>query len=92
MRRRKEKAAATKPSKQTSFSFAAQVTAADTPLTPPAASTPTPASAPEAPFAGPRVYYEIPGYWALGDDDKAKIDELMVRRAAERDAKEKAKK
>ena len=92
MRRRREKAPATKPSKQTSFSFAAQPAAADPSPAPPADSTPTPASASEAPVAGPRVYYEIPGYWAMSDDDKAKIDELMVRRAAERDAKEKAKK
>lgn len=87
MRRPREKAPKKGQERQTSFAFTAPTTAPAP--TPPAAP---PADSALAPGAGPRVFYEIPGYWALGDEDKAVIDALMVRRAAERDAKKKSPK
>ena len=33
----------------------------------------------------PRVVVEVPGYWALTDEDRATLDEMMKRRAALRD-------
>lgn len=86
MRKPKEKAAKKGQERQTSFAFTAP-----TPGPAPAPPAP-PGDSALAPGAGPRVFYEIPGYWALGDEDKAVIDALMVRRAAERDAKKKSSK
>jgi len=37
----------------------------------------------------PKVRVEVPGYWPLADEDKAKIDQIMKDRAKERDAKKK---
>jgi hypothetical protein len=38
----------------------------------------------------PRVLVDIPGYWFMSEEDKELLDNLMLKRRRERDAKLKA--